>query len=830
MSIRVVDRVDGWDQRPFSGGFDALQDLADEEFSGVVRAGGAELYMTVGTVIAVERGTIDDFDETSGTVFTAPVPALPLLAVMQAQDVDVRAQYYTEETPISEVNQTLTSGGFTGYVELSENVLSGDYFLVYHGGNSMSVAFVGNNDQLLTDDEAFQTADDEVGIYKVRQVDVDPIEIPEPAGSDAGSEDAANATAPAATEDEGATDETPDDTDEGEVGDEGDVGGPADDGDESATDSAAAAADDETATAAAAEDPSDASRTTKTKTADASAATSDDATNPSSTATETDTGTASTAREAQPDTRDRATGNGDDAVATQETSSTSRTATSERASTERAESTETAASSTESTNRTRRDDAGGTRSASREATTTDAPREGRTDGQRAQRETPSRGQGGGGGTSSRTEPRQSGSGGATSEPQAGDLETRSIPSLDPGKTQTPTRQSTSPPTPEPQQSRQPATGQDGRSAGGNGADAAGARQESRQAEQASDARATAGGAAEPEPEPQQPDPEPEQATPDSDTLEELESELADREAEIERLEGQLEDAHQSRDDLKADLEAVREERDELAEQVDRLEEELQRLEEEFGAATDAETRMTPSEAIEGTNLFVEYDSKGDATLGDAHGGSNSREEVGENLRLGVHTEFDDRTVAVGGQSFEEFLQGTLHYRFAQWVVGDLLFEIRDTGHADSLPDLYDAIPEIRRVEFNGAVDVEYVEDGQEKGGRERFDVIFRHRMGDPLLVANLNDARDPATGGMMESLVTSAERVGQTEDELASAFLVTSSFFESEALETVSQATKGGLLSRDSRKSFVNLSRKEGYHLCLVAARDRNFHMEVPEL
>jgi len=49
-------------------------------------------------------------------------------------------------------------------------------------------------------------------------------------------------------------------------------------------------------------------------------------------------------------------------------------------------------------------------------------------------------------------------------------------------------------------------------------------------------------------------------------------------------------------------------------------------------------------------------------------------------------------------------------------------------------------------------------------------------------------------------------------------------------LETVAEATRSGILSRDKRKSFVNLSRKRGYHLCLVEARNENFHLEVPEL
>ena len=84
--------------------------------------------------------------------------------------------------------------------------------------------------------------------------------------------------------------------------------------------------------------------------------------------------------------------------------------------------------------------------------------------------------------------------------------------------------------------------------------------------------------------------------------------------------------------------------------------------------------------------------------------------------------------------------------------------------------------------------------------------------------------------GMMERLITSAERVGQSSGGFSGAFLVTESFFDPGALEIASDATQGGLLSRDKRKSFVNLSRKRGYHLCLVEARNENFHLAVPEL
>lgn len=180
MSTRVVDRIDGWDDRQFADGLRGLARLLDREFSGVLRAGGMELFLTQGVAVSVRGGAVDEFEGLSGTAYEAPSPALPLLAVMQMRSETVREEFYTERTALSEVHQTLSEGGFTGYVELSENVLSGDYYLVYHGGESMPVAFVGQSAKLLTGDRALETAADEVGLYEVRPVPVEPLDLPRP--------------------------------------------------------------------------------------------------------------------------------------------------------------------------------------------------------------------------------------------------------------------------------------------------------------------------------------------------------------------------------------------------------------------------------------------------------------------------------------------------------------------------------------------------------------------------------------------------------------------------------------------------------------------------
>ncbi|MFB9804402.1 hypothetical protein ACFFQF_02500 [Haladaptatus pallidirubidus] len=180
MDARTVEQITEWDSRPFSGGFEALRDLADADFSGAVKADGAWLFMLNGRVVGVFGGNLDSFEDANGTAFEAPHPSLPLLFSMQERGGKTQAKYYTNDTSLDEACSTLASNNFTGYVELSENVLSGDYYVVYHGGRSMNVAYVGESEKLLTEDEAFERANDEVGIYEVVAADVDIIDVPEP--------------------------------------------------------------------------------------------------------------------------------------------------------------------------------------------------------------------------------------------------------------------------------------------------------------------------------------------------------------------------------------------------------------------------------------------------------------------------------------------------------------------------------------------------------------------------------------------------------------------------------------------------------------------------
>jgi len=168
-----------WETVPITDGYRGLVTLVEREFNGVITNGNAGIFLLSGNIIGIIDAELEDFEAVSLTAARSPDRGLPLLAVMKEADVDPTAQYYTNEQPLAEAMDTLEESGFTGYIELSENVLSGDYYTIFHGGKSTHVAFVGAGGRLMTGEDAYDQAIDEVGIYAVHQTPVDIIELPE---------------------------------------------------------------------------------------------------------------------------------------------------------------------------------------------------------------------------------------------------------------------------------------------------------------------------------------------------------------------------------------------------------------------------------------------------------------------------------------------------------------------------------------------------------------------------------------------------------------------------------------------------------------------------
>ena len=625
MDGEILDAVTEWGTRPVADGVAGLYELADGKFTGAVTDGTAWAFVLNGRFVGTFDGVIEDFEDASLTAYTAPDMSLPLLYAMQARGGEVRGQYYSNDTPLSEIDATLSSGNFVGYVELSENVLSGDYYVVYYGGRALPVAFVGNNRRLLSGDEAFERAADEVGIYSVVDADVEVVDLPErPEG----------AAAPPAEPDAESTDQS------------GVVIDP----------------DAEDGTTAESEPTADAEGGTT-----AEAVTADSAT----------------------DVED---GDGDGSEPTRDV------------------------------------DDGVDESA-----------------------------GADGGTAA-----------ADDFQSLGELS--------------------------------------GVDDDGTAADADGDAEADRPP---ADESTTAGGDG--------PDPAPDDADRLHRETRALRERIAELEAERDRIAGE-------RDDLRAEADRLRDRVTELEATVERLEAD--------DDDSDVETRtLTPEEATSGTNLFVRYADKASGTLERAAEGRVSAAELRDNLRLEYHTEFESEGARVDGQPFDAFLRTTPEHRFAEWLLTALVYEIRQTDTRAELSKLYEAIENVDRIDLDGDVDVTA---GDDEGGAESttvtFDVVFRNKMGDPLFVAAFDDSRDPTRAGTIRPLLDGARSASRAVGAFAAAFVVTTSFFDADAMEVAIDATRGGLFNRSSRKSYVKLSRKSGFHLCLVEARDEDFFLTVPEL
>ncbi|WP_348608313.1 DUF7527 domain-containing protein [Halobaculum rarum] len=801
MDGETVETVTGWESEPLSGGIDGLRTLQSREFTGAVTEGHAWLFMLNGRVIGVFDGSLDSFADADGTAYAAPDPSLPLLYAMRERGGETKARYYTNDTALSAADAKLSSGKFTGYIELSENVLSGDYYAVYYGGRRLACAFVGTGEQkqVLTGDEAFEAADDEIGIYEVVDVDVDVVDIPEPEPDPEPQPD------PDPMPDAGTGDASTDP--DGAVGDDA----PGDDSPTSITfgggdgstdtdDSAANPAADDDASgpnAHRATDPDVPDTPTDAGGVGAGSGESDDPTSDAA-ATGKDSGSTATSNTtAEPDDPDE-TGGTDDAVEATVGAPT--------------EEDDGTAGATRSVDDLPAEDGAATGPGPAEPGRPAASRSAESSG-----DAEDRGESDGDGDPFSAEEQW--------------RETRSIPSLDPSQTATTemTEAQTNASNAAADRRRQ-RDGSTHRTA--STTEDVGRGERSRSVD-SDDRRSSDRGDGAPAP----------TAGP-VDASEELAAAreaLATARAERDRA---IEGAREAREQLESnedELDRLREENDRLSERVEELEAELSEAREEVEAArerassgdvngddNDASARTIPADrALAGTNLFVRYDSKGGATLSKAHAGGASRSDVNDNLRLELHTDFDAADAAVEERPFREYLTDTIEYGFVEWAARELLYEIQSTGNESALRDLFDAIPEIDRAELDGTVAV----DGADGGATEHtFDVVLRDRMGNPLLVADVTEGRDATTESMLDGLVGDASAVADADDHLAAGFYVTASFFEPGALEAAADATGGGLLSRGKRKSFVKLSRKQGFHLCLVESREGEFHVNVPEL
>jgi hypothetical protein len=885
MDPRTQERVEEWDSRPFDGGFDGLSDLADADFSGAVTAVGTWLFMLNGRIVGIVDGDIDDFETASGTKYQAPHPSLPLLCAMEERGGETRAKYYTNETPLREVDNTLQSGSFTGYIELSENVLSGDYYAVYYGGRRMAAAYIGNAERLLTGDEAFDRAADEVGIYTVTDVDITVTDVPGTAGATAGADTAAGA---GSSPDPGSPTGTgPGGSDPAASGQE-DLGGDATDAsidpiDVSSTDSTGptdatgsdpvedVTMDDESALTSDIDLTGEHSGITATDDAETDAgSTSAGITEPEPSADpdpslDTDPQSIASSEESEPTDESTA----EQVERPDDGSAVSGIDDSTDLTDEPAGESTTAVESAETDVEPATGDA--SEAATSPATSSDDPvAEAGTDGD-APAETSS-------GIDTELSPGSKpdfeevkaaaeeldqndiswvDDDDATPEDEEGDLEeqfereeawreTRRIPSIDPDNSDSADaaesggaggrdeRQSrSSAPSNASAESAASTPSDDSRADSNATAEttsaASAGTQENRSQTQSRQQNATGARTGDPA-EGQGRTQDQKRVAALSERVETLQEQRDALVTKAEELETERDRLRSENDDLSSTVERLRSRIDDLETELSRERERGQAVDTDAtGAVASAGTQLSPDQALSGTNLFVRYVSKSQPTLETAHDGDADRSEVASNIQLEHHTQFDAADTAVDGRPYEDFLASSMEHRFVDWLTEMLLYEIRDTGNADGLADLYDAIPRIDRAEIGATISLED-DDTEDVPDQVTFDIVAYDKMGNPLVLVTLNDSREPATEGMLEQLEEAASAVKANYPDLAAAIAVTSSYFEPGALEVAEQATSGGLLSRGSKLSYVNLSRKEGYHLCLVESRSEGFHMNVPEL
>ncbi|OLZ41452.1 transcriptional regulator [Natrinema saccharevitans] len=871
MDPRTQERVEEWDSRPFSGGFDGLSDLAAADFSGAVSGHGTWLFMLNGRIVGVVDGDIDDFETASGTRYEAPHPSLPLLCAMEERGGDTRAKYYTNETPLREVDNTLQSGSFTGYVELSENVLSGDYYAVYYGGRRMAAAYIGNAERLLTGEEAFERAADEVGIYEVIDVEIDVTDVPvddEPASASA-TDSAADSSPAADTEPASGT---------GAAGGHSEIGadpapettasaddGPATDSTDSSIEPIDVSGSDSTEADPIEDVTADDPESIEGVADDASSLSSeiDLAEDPSGiTATdEVDTEpepTGITDAESAIDT-DPSGGRVSDTDAIAGTGSVTESVTEE---VDRQDPADTGSTSQPDVDRQTTESTAPTITESEDGADDDPT--GTEPAVAAGAAEPADDASDSSGTTGSETDRPDDPDLAEVEAAAEELERNGISWVDESDDEDPTaddaetpdgdleeelereeqwRETRRIPSIDPDNSESEAES-DGRSRSGDrSATAAGSRSsdgrgDSSAAQPASttakatatgasrDARDRAAGGG---------DADASGRSAETDAASERVAALTEK---LETLQERYEALETTAEELEAERDRLRSENDELSSTVERLQSRIESLEAELERAREADsetadagasTQLSVQRALAGTNLFVRYASKSQPTLETAHDGDADRSEVASNLQLEHHTQFESADAAVDGRPYDEFLAASMEYRFVDWLTATLLYEIRDTGNADGLGDLYDAIPRIDRAELGATISLAD-DDTEDVPDEVTFDIVAFDKMGNPLVLVALNDSREPATQDTLEELEAAASAVKANYPDLAAAIAVTSSYFEPGALEVAEQATSGGLLSRGSKLSYVNLSRKTGYHLCLVESRSEGFHMNVPEL
>ena len=319
---------------------------------------------------------------------------------------------------------------------------------------------------------------------------------------------------------------------------------------------------------------------------------------------------------------------------------------------------------------------------------------------------------------------------------------------------------------------------------------------------------------------------------------ELERDRDDLMRQVTRAEARVEDRDEQIKRLTAEYEAELSDQADIIEaherRVEAMREEIEQLRTSLAERGVAEEEAIESEerprrgALEESNLFIRYADKAGPSLRDFRLQNAAIEKVQENLTVETHTNFDPQRVTIDGQPFDEYLHQSTEYKFISWVTGDLLALIDTTGTRGSLGPLFEAITAIDRVELYGEITTS-VPDEDEPISRP-FDIIARNKVGDPLIIADVNTTTAPTTRAMTRALSEKIMDLAPEIPDIAAGFYVTESFYDPGALQVIADAVSSGIIPRTNKRSYVRIGRGRGFHLCLSERRGEEFYLNVPDL
>jgi len=306
----------------------------------------------------------------------------------------------------------------------------------------------------------------------------------------------------------------------------------------------------------------------------------------------------------------------------------------------------------------------------------------------------------------------------------------------------------------------------------------------------------------------------------------VEAKVEERDEQIKRLTAEYEaELSEQADTIEAHERQVEAMRDEIEQLRKTLSEKQALVDEQDPIETEDRPRRA---ALEESNLFIRYANKAGPSLRDFRLQNAAIEKVRENLTVETHTNFDPQQVTIERRPFSEYLQQSTEYRFISWVTGDLLALIDTTNNRGTLGPLFEAVTAIDRVELYGEISTTVPEEDDPIS--RPFDIIARNKVGDPLIVADVNTTTAATTRAMTRAMSEKITDLAPQIPDIAAGFYVTESFYDPGALQVIADAVSSGIIPRTNKRSYVRLGRGRGFHLCLTERRGDEFYLNVPDL